>query len=154
MIHFHPTGDIFESGADALVNPVNTVGVMGAGLARQFRVRWPDMFTAYKTACRDGEIKPGKLWVYPTLTHNGRSARYIVCFPTKKHWRDNTPMEYVVWGLRNLVEMVEDLGVSSLAVPAVGCGLGGLPWEKVQPVMYEWLGKLNIPVDVYGPKGS
>lgn len=151
-IRFHDTGSIFDSGADALVNPVNTVGVMGAGLAKQFRVRWPDMFQHYKRACRDGEIKPGKIWVYPTLNHSGRGARYIVCLPTKRHWRDNTPFEYIVWGLSSLAEMVPDLGVSSLAVPAVGCGLGGLPWTKVQPEIYRWLSPLHIPVDVYGPQ--
>ncbi len=123
-------GDLFASGAEALVNPVNCVGVMGKGLALQFRKAFPGNFEAYKAACDRGELRPGVMLVHD----RGASAdpRYVVNFPTKRHWRSRSRMEDVEAGLAALVEEVRSRGIGSIAIPALGSGLGGLEWEDVR----------------------
>lgn len=142
-------GDLLTSTAEALVNPVNTVGVMGKGLALAFRRAHPDSYAAYRTACGNGELRVGK--VFPTRRDGG----WIVHFPTKRHWRDPSRMEWIESGLSDLVRFLRENDVRSVAVPALGCGLGGLAWEEVEPVVRDALGTLeDVSVELYAPRGA
>lgn len=124
------SGDLFAADAEALVNPVNCVGVMGRGLALAFRERFPENFAAYAAACRRDAVVPGAMFVFDT----GRERpRLIVNFPTKRHWRDASRMEDLVRGLDSLAELVRTRELRSIALPALGCGLGGLDWSEVRP---------------------
>jgi O-acetyl-ADP-ribose deacetylase (regulator of RNase III) len=123
-------GDLMEAQVDALVNPVNCVGVMGRGLALQFRQRFPAIFEAYRRACARGEVAPGKLYVHPT----GRTdPRLVIHFPTKRHWRDPSLLEDIDAGLVDFVRVLQVEKVTSVGVPQLGCGLGGLDWAVVRP---------------------
>lgn len=124
-------GDILNADVEALVNTVNCVGVMGRGIALQFRKAFPENFKAYESACKRGEIKPGAMFVFETgqLTN----PRYIINFPTKRHWRGKSRLQDIEIGLQALVREIERLGVSSIAIPPLGCGLGGLRWSEVRP---------------------
>ncbi len=123
-------GDLFASGVEALVNPVNCVGVMGKGLALQFRKAYPDNFLEYKVACARGELRPGVMLIHEL--DGSADLRYIVNFPTKRHWRDRSRMEDIETGLAALVEEVRLRDIRSIAIPALGSGLGGLDWEQVR----------------------
>ena len=125
-------GDIISADAEALVNPVNCVGVMGKGLALKFKRTFPDNFRLYETACRRGVVRPGSVFVHPV---GGDCPRYIINFPTKRHWRDGSVIGDVESGLLSLVGEIRRLGVVSVAVPALGCGLGGLDWCDVRPLI-------------------
>lgn len=130
---FFDGGDIFESGCDALVNPVNCVGVAGKGLALAFKERFPLAYEAYKADCASGRLRIGTCTVHET---DAASPRYIVNFPTKAHWRDRSRLQDINEGLDSLVNIVKDRQIQSLAVPALGCGLGGLGWkEAVRPLL-------------------
>jgi O-acetyl-ADP-ribose deacetylase (regulator of RNase III) len=124
-------GDILQADAEALVNTVNCVGVMGRGIALQFRKAFPENFAAYKVLCERGELTPGKMMVYELgrLTH----PRCVINFPTKRHWKDKSRMEDIESGLEALVHEVENRGIRSIAIPPLGCGLGGLAWHEVRP---------------------
>jgi O-acetyl-ADP-ribose deacetylase (regulator of RNase III) len=125
-------GDLLQAPVEALVNAVNTVGVMGKGIALQFRQSFPEMFRAYETACRAGEVRLGAMQVFDQgLFTNG--ARWIVNFPTKRHWREASLLAHIDSGLVDLVAVVQRLGVRSIAIPPLGCGLGGLDWSDVRP---------------------
>ncbi|MDQ3339082.1 MAG: macro domain-containing protein [Myxococcota bacterium] len=126
------SGDLFAARVDALVNAVNTVGVMGKGLALAFKKKFPDNFTAYRNACESGELKPGKVFLFD---RGDRSPRWVVNFPTKRHWRDASRIDDIRDGLVDLVKQVEARGIESLAMPALGCGLGGLEWKDVRPLI-------------------
>ncbi len=124
-------GNILAAEAEALVNPVNCVGVMGRGLALQFRKAHPDNFSAYELICKQGGLLPGGLFTFATncLTN----PRYIINFATKDHWKGKSRVDYIETGLRLLVEEVRKLNLHSLAIPPLGCGLGGLKWEAIKP---------------------
>ena len=126
-------GNILEADADALVNTVNCVGVMGKGLALQFKQAFPANFKAYEAACRAREVVAGKMFIFD----NGSlvKPRYIVNFPTKRHWRDNSRIEDIRSGLESLISDVRRLDIRSIAVPPLGCGLGGLNWRDVRPMI-------------------
>lgn len=126
-------GDILTCDAEALVNAVNCVGVAGKGLALQFRHAFPEGYEAYRKACHAGIVRPGRVHVSSTSRPCG--PRFIVDFPTKRHWRDASRIEDVESGLRSLVDEVRRLGIRSIAVPALGCGLGGLDWQRVRPAI-------------------
>jgi O-acetyl-ADP-ribose deacetylase (regulator of RNase III) len=131
--------DLFKSPAQTLVNPVNTVGVMGKGLAGDFRLYYPEMFKEYQKLCEDGEFGIGQLWLYKT-TH-----KWILNFPTKNHWKEPSKEEYIEKGLTKFVANYIDLKITTIAFPMVGCGNGELDWEKqVKPLVEKYLG--NIPV--------
>lgn len=116
-------GDILKADAEAIVNTVNCVGVMGRGIALQFKKAWPENFKVYKKACDAGEVRPGEMFVFDTgqLTN----PRYIVNFPTKRHWRGASRMEDVESGLQALAKWITESGVQSIAIPPLGAGLGG-----------------------------
>ncbi len=122
------SGDLFTSGCAALVNPVNCVGVMGKGLALAFKTRWPDLFTEYAAECRSGRLRPGTVhaWQMPAC------GTWIVNVPTKRHWRDPSRLDDVTAGIDALARWINEIRPPSVAVPALGCGLGGLPWETVR----------------------
>ena len=143
-------GDIFEEDAEALVNSVNCVGIMGRGIALQFKNVFPDNFKAYKDACDRGEVKPGQVFVYESgqLTN----PRYILNFPTKRHWRAKSRMEDIESGLASLIREIEARGIRSIAMPPLGSDLGGLRWEDVRPRIEDALGSLdNLKVTVFEP---
>ncbi|MFT3868900.1 MAG: macro domain-containing protein [Nibricoccus sp.] len=125
-------GDLLAARTEALVNAVNTVGIMGKGIALQFRNRFPEMFVAYETACRSGLVQSGKMHVFDR-GESCTSARWIINFPTKKHWRDASRLSDVETGLVDLVATVQRLRIKSIAIPPLGCGLGGLDWVAVRP---------------------
>ncbi len=145
-------GDLLKANAQALVNTVNTVGVMGRGVALQFKRTFPENFKAYKKACDEGKLRPGVMFV---VDLGGLHApRYIINFPTKKHWRGKSRLEYIESGLEALVADIRRLGIESIALPPLGCGLGGLDWNRVYQCINEHLGSLpNVEVLVYEPAG-
>ena len=137
-------GNIFESPAHVLVNTVNTVGIMGKGIAKTFKSIYPDMFKTYQKLCEERNIDIGKLWLYKT------NNKWILHFPTKKHWRSPSKVEFIELGLQAFVNNYADLGITSIAFPPLGCGNGELDWEKqVQPVMEKYLKALPIDVFIY-----
>lgn len=144
-------GDLLADGAEALVNAVNCVGVMGAGVALAFRRKFPENFRAYAAACRSGGVEPGRMFVFET---GGDSPpRYLINFPTKRHWKDPSRMEDIVAGISSLREEVRARAIRSVALPALGCGLGGLPWPEVRAVIADGLrGLEGARVTVYRPR--
>lgn len=122
-------GDIFEADAEALVNTVNCVGVMGRGIALQFRKAFPENYRAYRAVCDRGELRPGVMFIHERL----HDPRYIINFPTKRHWRGRSRMADIEVGLTALVEEVRTRGIRSIAIPPLGSGLGGLNWREVRP---------------------
>ena len=121
-------GDLFQDSAEALVNPVNCVGTMGKGLAKEFKRKFPDNFREYVRACRAGRVRPGRMPVFHT--HRPEINRYIINFPTKRDWRDPSRIEDIEAGIQVLADEVRNRRIRSLAIPALGCGLGGLPWPR------------------------
>jgi O-acetyl-ADP-ribose deacetylase (regulator of RNase III) len=128
------TGDLLSAAVDALVNPVNTVGVMGKGLALAFKKRFPDNFTAYRAA----DVAIGKMFVFERSV----APRWIINFPTKRHWRDASRLEDIRAGLVDLVEQLRHREILSVAIPALGCGLGGLEWKDVRPTIVDACGEI------------
>jgi O-acetyl-ADP-ribose deacetylase (regulator of RNase III) len=147
------TGSLLDSPADALVNTVNTAGVMGKGLALQFKQAFPANFRAYQAACRHGEVRLGRMFVYEPGVPG--QPRYLVNFPTKGHWRDRSSLEGVREGLADLRRLVLDRCITSIAVPPLGCGNGGLDWRDVRPLIDEALGDLpGVRVLLYPPQDA
>jgi O-acetyl-ADP-ribose deacetylase (regulator of RNase III) len=148
----YKTGDILAEEAEALVNTVNCVGVMGRGIALQFKRAWPENFKAYAEACRQGEVQPGRMFVFET----GRLVppRLLINFPTKRHWRNRSRMEDIDAGLAALVEEIRERQIHSIAIPPLGAGLGGLDWAKVRERITRALGGLpGVRVVVFEPGG-
>ena len=149
----YKTGDLLAEDADALVNTVNCVGHMGAGIALQFKKAWPENFQAYAAACQSGEVQPGRMFVFET--RELASPRYIINFPTKRHWRGKSRLDDIEAGLEALVAEIRRLNLSSVAVPPLGAGLGGLPWKDVRKRIEERLGALpDLRVVVFEPDGT
>lgn len=147
----HTRGDIVEADAEALVNTVNCVGVMGRGVALDFKNAFPDNFKAYAAACDRGELRPGRMFVFDT---GQLSPRWIVNFPTKRHWREKSRMEYIEAGMKALVEVIRERRIRSVAIPPLGSGLGGLSWPAVKPVIEDSLAELpELDVSIYEPGG-
>ena len=146
-------GDILEAQADALVNTVNSVGVMGRGIALQFKRAYPENFTAYAAACKREQVRPGRMFVFD----RGELAkpRYIINFPTKIHWRGRSRLEYIESGLEALVSEIRARRIRSIAIPPLGTGLGGLEWAEVRPLIDRALSELpDVEVEVYEPVGA
>lgn len=142
-------GDIFESTAHTLVNTVNTVGVMGKGIALGFRKRFPEMFEDYVRRCERREVQLKRPYIYRRLT-----PPHIINFPTKEHWRSVSKLDDITEGLSYLRMHIQEWGVTSLAVPPLGCGEGRLEWRVVGPTLFRHLRDLGIPVELYAPFGT
>jgi O-acetyl-ADP-ribose deacetylase (regulator of RNase III) len=146
-------GNLLEADAEALVNTVNTVGVMGKGIALQFKQAFPENYEAFRKACARKEVVPGKMFAFETgqLTN----PRLIINFPTKRHWRQPSRLADIEAGLVDLVRVLRDRGVKSVAVPPLGCGSGGLKWSTVRPLIVEALSALpDIRVLLFAPEGA
>ena len=152
MIRF-TTGNILDAEVEALVNTVNCVGIMGRGIALQFKQAFPENFKAYEAACQRKAVEPGRMFVFDTgeLT----LPRYIINFPTKRHWRGKSRMEDIDSGLVALVEVIRNRGIRTIAVPPLGSGLGGLDWSEVRPRIEAAMRDLpSVEVSVYEPGGA
>lgn len=143
-------GNLLEAPAEALVNTVNTVGVMGKGIALQFKKAFPENFKAYQKACKNGEVKLGSMFVVPVAQLTG--AKFIINFPTKAHWRADSKIENIESGLDALISEVKSRGIRSIAIPPLGCGNGGLTWSRVKPLIVAAFAKLpEVHVYLYEP---
>ena len=143
-------GDIFREDVDALVNSVNCVGVMGRGIALQFKNLFPKNFKAYAAACKRGEVKPGRMFVYELAPL--ANPRYVVNFPTKRHWRGKSRIEDIDAGLFDLVRVIKELNIRSIAIPPLATNLGGLSWADVRPRIESALGELeDVAVVLFEP---
>lgn len=152
MIEYR-NGDILQSETEAIINTVNCVGVMGRGIALQFKNAYPDNFKAYATACKAKKVVPGKMFVFETNMLTG--PRYIINFPTKRHWKGKSRIEDIVAGLDDLVNVIQCYDIRSIAIPALGSGLGGLDWTGVKPLIESAVQPLEaVRVEIYGPKGA
>lgn len=132
-------GDIFSSPAQVLVNTVNTVGVMGKGVALEFKKRYPEMFSAYERVCKAKQLEIGKLFLWKG------PEKWVLMFPTKVHWRNPSKIEYIEAGLQKFSATYADKGITSAAFPRLGCGNGGLDWKQVQPLMEQYLKICQFP---------
>ena len=152
MIEFR-TGDILKADAEALVNTVNCVGIMGRGIALQFKNAFPDNFKAYVAACAREEVRPGRMFVVDT-GYVG-NPKYIINFPTKRHWRGKSRMEDIEAGLSALVDETRERSIVSVSIPPLGSGLGGLEWKEVRRRIETTLGDLDgVRVTVFEPNGA
>ena len=146
-------GNLLEAPADALVNTVNTVGIMGKGLALQFKQAYPGNFHAYESACRHGEVRLGRMFTYETGQLD--KPRFVINFPTKGHWRSRSKLSDIKTGLVSLREVIQERHIESIAIPPLGCGNGGLEWSDVRPLIVEALGELpGVRVMVYPPQAT
>ena len=142
-------GDLFESDAQTLVNTINCVGVMGKGIALQFKKRYPEMFKDYVARCKRKEVSLGRPYLYKPLF-----GKWILNFPTKDHWRSVATLRDIVAGLEYLLAHYRGWGITSIAVPPLGCGEGQLEWRVVGPTMYRYLAKMDAEVSLYAPYGT
>ncbi|GAA3198507.1 macro domain-containing protein [Streptomyces virens] len=146
-------GNLLEADVEAIVNTVNTVGVMGKGIALQIKQAFPENFKQYKRACDLGEVKIGEIFVYDA--HHLGPRRYVLNFPTKRHWRGKSRIEEIRAGLDALVDVVKKHNIESIAVPALGCGNGGLDWSEVRPLIYAAFDSLpSVKVVLFPPAGA
>jgi O-acetyl-ADP-ribose deacetylase (regulator of RNase III) len=146
-------GDVLRADAEAIVNTVNCVGFMGRGIAAQFKRAYPENFRVYATACKRGEVQPGRMLVFELSAT--ATPRWIINFPTKRHWRASSRIEDIKSGLGGLIEEVRQRNIRSLAVPPLGCGLGGLDWADVKPLIVEAFAAVpDVRVILYEPAGA
>ena len=137
--------DIFTSSCDFLINPVNTVGVMGKGLALEFKKRFPNNFIHYRSCCKNNSLTIGKLLIVP------ENDKIIINFPTKIHWKDNSKLNHIILGLEKLKIAIPRYGITSIAFPKIGCGLGNLDWKDIFPLIKKFADEIdqNILVEAY-----
>ncbi len=147
----YKSGDLLQEDAEALVNAVNCVGVMGRGIALQFKKTFPDNFKAYAPACKNGDVKPGRMFVF--TNSEPINPKYIINFPTKRHWRGKSRIEDVETGLDDLIKVISEKNIRSIALPPLGCGLGGLPWAEVKSRIETAFKPLpNVQVIIFEPR--
>jgi O-acetyl-ADP-ribose deacetylase (regulator of RNase III) len=139
-------GDIFSSKLEVLTCPVNCVGVMGKGLALEFKKTFPGLLNDYALACTMEYLKIGRPWLWKV-----NDVRQVLCFPTKDHWKKPSTLEYIEAGLLGMVQLHSLGELHSVALPPLGCGLGGLSWAEVKPLIEKHLGDLEMVVEVYEP---
>lgn len=152
MISYHK-GDLLKADAEALINTVNCVGIMGKGIALQFKQKFPENFTAYARACRAGEVQLGRVLVVQTSTL--LNPRFIINFPTKYHWHEKSRLENIARGLDSLVSTVQECDIRSIAVPPLGCGNGGLNWGDVRPLIVQAFERVpTVQAYIYPPEGA
>lgn len=147
------TGNILEADVQALVNTVNTVGIMGKGIALQFKKKFPAMFKEYEQLCKEEKLQPGHIHVFDC----GElfNPRYIINFPTKRHWKEKSKLEYIQVGLKALVAELKQREIRSVAIPPLGCGNGGLNWSEVLPLIQKALEEIpNVKAVIFAPTGS
>ena len=137
--------NIFESKADVIVNPVNCVGAMGAGLALSFANKFPDMLADYKDKCKHGLVKIGEPYIFTSPN------RKILLFPTKDDWKNPSKIEYIYDGISYLAKNYREMGIKSIAIPALGCGKGQLSWAEVQPIIFFGCLQMGIKTFIYAP---
>lgn len=148
-------GNLLDADADAFVNTVNTVGVMGKGIALQFKRAFPENYKAYKRACDAGEVELGRMLIWDAGALAPDGPRYVINFPTKRHWRSNSTLADIRAGLEDLVRQIKDLSVRSVAVPPLGCGHGALRWAEVRPLIISAFERLpDVDVLLYPPEGA
>lgn len=148
----YKVGNILDAKVEALVNTVNTVGVMGKGIALQFKNEFPENYKAYKDAISRHEIVVGSVQVVPVNQLSG--IKYIVNFPTKAHWRYPSKIQWIIDGLKDLREKIIFFNIKSIAIPPLGCGNGGLDWSEVRPIIEAYLGSMNLDVWIYEPSAE
>lgn len=149
-------GDLFTSGAEALVNTVNCDGIMGGGIALEFKNRYPEYYKLYTKECKVGKVKVGKIGWYGIDDNTERGKLHILSFPTKDKIYNSSLISYIESGLKDLYRLCKDFynddyGFKSVAIPALGCGLEGLDWNEVMPLIVEELSDLNTHIMVYEP---
>jgi O-acetyl-ADP-ribose deacetylase (regulator of RNase III)/uncharacterized protein YwgA len=142
-------GDILKSKAQTLVNTVNCVGIMGKGIALEFKKRFPEMFKDYEERCNRKEIRVGQPYLYKSLF-----GQQIVNFPTKEDWRSVSKISDIEQGLDHLAAHYKKWGITSIAIPPLGCGNGQLEWKVIGPLIYKWAKQMDIPVEIYAPYGT
>ena len=143
-------GNLLEADVEAAVNTVNTVGIMGKGIALMFKERFPRNFEAYAHACENKKVRIGKMFLNENREFFG--PKWIVNFPTKTHWRANTQLEWIEQGLQDLVRVIKEKNIRSIAIPPLGCGHGGLNWDEVRPLVVAALEKVeDLEAVVYEP---
>lgn len=154
MIEFKENQNILESFSEVLVNPVNTVGVCGKGLALKFKKDYPANYVFYKSRCENNELVVGKIHYteYPNFFSHSTLSRFIVNFPTKKHWKNPSQIDWIIDGLYDLKKFMIEKNIQSVSMPALGCGLGGLNWQEVQFCIMEILGNVDCKINVYLPQ--
>lgn len=145
-------GNLLEDSAEVYVNTVNTVGVMGKGIALQFKQAFPDVFKQYAKDCKAGNVQIGRMHVVPV--EGLMNPKYIIHFPTKEHWRNPSKLSYIKQGLADLVQVLEKLNVTSIALPPLGCGNKGLDWNVVRPLIIDAFQEVPIDVHLYEPAGA
>lgn len=138
--------NILDSDARALINTVNTVGVMGAGLALQIKRLYPGVYELYRIDCKRGLVQTGQMHVVPIIGN-----RYIINFPTKRHWKNTSQLTWIEDGLVDLRRVIADFDIESIAIPPLGCGLGGLNWDDVRPLIEHALAGSGVDVEMYQP---
>lgn len=149
----YKSGDILKEDAEAIINTVNCVGVMGRGIALQFKNAYPENYKEYETACRNGIVQPGKMHVYET--NQIIFPHYIINFPTKRHWREKSRIEDIQSGLESLKELIKEYNIKTIAIPPLGCGLGGLEWSEVKQRIESTLGSLSdVKIIAFEPNGA
>ncbi len=142
MLTYHRTS-LLTSTAQTVVNTVNTVGVMGKGIAAAFKARYPEMFQTYQKLCREKKLDVGMLWLWKA------SDQWVLNFPTKRHWRNPSKLEYIEAGLKKFAAEYERRGIREISFPRLGCGNGGLDWKDVRPLMERYLAMLPISVYIH-----
>lgn len=152
MLRYEEHSNLFESKANALVNPVNCKGVMGKGIAKEFRKRFPECMRPYKEACMNGKLVPGRLMMCHLdvqLDFFEWKTPSVILFPTKDHWRGKSRLEWIDQGLTYLKDHYQQWGLKSVAMPQIGCGLGGLRWQDVLPLFEKYFANEPLEVEVY-----
>lgn len=153
MLTLETRGSIVDAATDAVVNTVNCVGVMGKGIALQFRQAFPDNYDAYRRACKQGRVKPGSMLLY--RSNKLTPPRFIINFPTKRHWRGKANLDDIRLGLKALVDVIKHYDIKSISIPALGCGNGGLAWGEVRPLIESALSGLpSVDAHLYTPHGA
>ena len=142
-------GNIFTTQRQTIVNTINTVGVMGAGIAFEFKLRFPEMFEKYKKFCDNGQIKIGNLWIYKLTKYDNENFQYVLNFPTKEHWKYPTKIEYLELGLQKFINTYTEKGITSIAFPLLGASKGGLSEETSIQIMKKYLSQIDIPVEIW-----
>ncbi|MCB0485998.1 MAG: macro domain-containing protein [Flavobacteriaceae bacterium] len=138
-------GNLFSNNFDIRINTINCVGAMGKGIALEFKNRYPNMYWEYKELCSANKIKPGKMWVWQNLYET------IINFPTKRHWKDNSRYDDIELGLNDLYRILQKQNNKTVAIPALGCGNGGLNWKIVSKMIYDKLNDLDNDITVFNP---